>query len=209
MEGSRKPHTPPFQLFVVANVLFFALQSFTGMNIFGSSLDSHLHQQDWSSLAQTLLARHLEATHRSLEQYSPVFDRAVVLNAKSLVILMVMPFAVLLPLAFFRSRKPFMGHVVFSVHAYTFLLLLFSAAVLVARVDALFGGAGLRSPRLDNVLSIINFAACAAYLYVAMGPAYGGTGPTRAVKALALSMAVGAIVLGYRFALFLITLYGT
>src|SRR5262249_31931942 len=52
--GVRKPYVAPFQLFLIANVIFFALQSLTGQNVFSSSLDSHLHHQDWSDLAQTL-----------------------------------------------------------------------------------------------------------------------------------------------------------
>ena len=126
MEGVRKPYASPFQLFVVANVLFFAIQSLTSTNIFGSSLESHLHHQDWSALAQSLLERRLETTHKSLDLYAPAFDRAVVLNAKSLVILIVMPFAGVLALMFLGSRKPFMGHLALSLHLYAFLLLLFS-----------------------------------------------------------------------------------
>ena len=50
IRGVRKPYVAPFQLFLIANVLFFALQSLTGENVFSSSLDSHLHHQDWSDL---------------------------------------------------------------------------------------------------------------------------------------------------------------
>ena len=134
--GIRKPYVAPFQLFLIANVLFFALQWLTGENVFSSSLDSHLHHQDWSELAQSLLAGRLEATHRSFEQYQAVFDRAVVLNAKSLILLMTVPFALLLPLAFLRERRPFMVHVVFSLHLYTFLLLVFCVALLAAKLSA-------------------------------------------------------------------------
>lgn len=208
-EGVRKPYVAPFQLFLVANVLFFALQSLTGTNIFTSTLDSHLHHQDWSELAQSLLAQRFEKTHASIELYAPAFDRAVVLNAKSLIVLMTMPFALLLPLVIVRGRRPFMAHVVFSLHLYTFLLLLFSAALVAARISAWLGGGGLDSPRVDTVLSVINLAACAFYLYVAIGPVYGARGATRVVQTLVLALAVGAIVLGYRFVLFLITLYGT
>lgn len=116
MDGIRKLYASPFQLFLLANVLFFAIQSLTNINIFGASLDSHLHQQDWSPLAQTLLDRRLESTHNNLALYAPIFDQAVILNAKSLIILMVVPFAMLLPLVFLRSRLPFMGHVVFALH---------------------------------------------------------------------------------------------
>jgi len=207
--GVRKPYVAPFQLFLIANVIFFALQWLTGANVFSSTLDSHLHHQDWSELARSLLAQRLETTHTQLERYAPVFDRAVVLNAKSLIVLMMMPFALLLPLMFFRERRPFMSHVVFSLHLYTFLLLLFCVALLVAKFSALIGGGGLDSPLVDKVLSVINLAACALYLYAAIGPVYGTSGTMRAVKAIVLALAVGAIVLGYRFVLFLITLYGT
>jgi hypothetical protein len=47
------------------------------------------------------------------------------------------------------------------------------------------------------------------YLYAAIGPVYGASGAMRVAKAVVLTLAVGLIVLGYRFVLFLITLYGT
>jgi hypothetical protein len=207
--GVRKAYVAPFQLFLIANVLFFAVQWLTSENVFSSPLASHLRHQDWSALAQSLLAQRLEATQSSLEQYQPVFDRAVVLNAKSLILLMTLPFALLLPLAFFGARRPFMAHVVFSLHLYTFLLLVFCVALVAAKLCALLGLGGLDDPQVDNVLSIANFVAGASYIYLAIGPVYGATGTVRLSKALLLAMAVAAIVLGYRFLLFLITLYGT
>lgn len=208
-EGVRKAYVAPFQLFLIANVLFFAIQWLTGENVFSSSLDSHLHRQDWSELAQTLVARRLEATRLSLDQYRPIFDRAVVLNAKSLILLMTFPFALLLPLVFLRERRPFMTHVTFSVHLYTFLLLVFGVALLAARANALLGFGGLETPRVDNVLSVVNLAAGAAYIHLAIGPVYGVTGARRIASTLVLAFAVAAIVLGYRFVLLLITLYAT
>jgi hypothetical protein len=57
--------------------------------------------------------------------------------------------------------------------------------------DVLLGGAGLNSPRMDNVLTAINLVACAVYLYLATGPVYGASGPIRVVQALALALSVG------------------
>jgi Protein of unknown function (DUF3667) len=207
--GTRKPYVAPFQLFLLANVLFFALQWLTGMNIFSSTLESHLHHQDWSAFAESLVARRLETTGIPFELYAPIFDQAVVINAKSLIVLMTVPFAVLLPMIFYRAHRPLMLHVVFSLHHYTFLLLLFSAALLAAKLSAFLGGGGLDSPGVDNVLTVVNLAVCAAYFYAAIGPVYGASGVVRAGQALILTLAVGLIVLGYRFILFLITLYGT
>ena len=207
--GARKPYVAPFQLFLVANVLFFAMQWLTGMNIFSSTLDSHTHHQDWSELARRLLTQRLDKSHTPLALYAPVFDRAVILNAKSLIVLMTLPFALLLPLMFFRERRPFMAHLVFSLHHYTFLLLLFCVALLAARLSAALGGGGLDSPRVDNVLTVVNLLACGLYLFAAIGPVYRASGAMRVAQAFVLTLAVGLIVLGYRFVLFLITLYGT
>jgi len=207
--GVRKPYVAPFQLFLIANVLFFAIQWVTKENVFSSSLDSHLHHQDWSELARSVLARRLEQTRMTVEQYAPIFDRSVVLNAKSLVVLMTLPFALILPLVFLRERRPFMTHVVFSLHLYSLLLLLFCAALVAARISALLGLGGLDVAIVDDVLSVANLAACALYLYLAIGVVYETTGLGRLVKTLALALVAGAIVIGYRFALFFITLYGT
>ena len=206
-EGLRKPLVGPFQLFLLANVLFFLAQSLAHAKIFSSPLDSHLYLQDWSALAQQLVAQRLVATHGTLERLTPLFDQAVVLNAKSLVVLMVFPFALLLPLFFRASGRPFAVNVVFSLHLYAFLLLLFCAALGVVAIDRWLGGAGLDAAWMDNTLTAVNLLACAAYLFVASGRVYGGGTGARLIKAALLSACVGAIVLGYRFVVFVITLY--
>jgi hypothetical protein len=204
--GIRRPYIAPFQIFLLANVIFFALQWLTGTNIFSSTLDSHLHQQDWREATESLLAAKLAQKGMPMEQYAPLFDHAVVLHAKSLIVLMALPFALLLPLVFLGRRKPLMVHVVFSLHLYTFLLLLFSLALLAAKASALAGGGGLDAPRVDNVLTAINLVACWCYLYFALAPVYGSRGAARVLQATVLTIAVAAIVPGYRFALLLITL---
>jgi hypothetical protein len=114
-----------------------------------------------------------------------------VLHAKSGIILMVLPFAILLPVLFYRTRQPFVAYAVFSLHFYAFVLLLFCASLSVAAVDALLGGAGLTSTRMDNALSVINLAACATYLYLAMGTAYGAGGALRTTTGRAASCTGG------------------
>ena len=41
------------------------------------------------------------------------------------------------------------------------------------RDGALLGWGGLEAPMVDNVLSAANLAACALYVYAAIGPVYG------------------------------------
>ncbi len=209
VRGRRIHFVGPFQLFLFANVLFFAMQSLTNTNIVSSTLDSHLHLQDWSAFAQAQVAHRLAATHTTLKSYTPFFNKAVVLNAKSLIILMVLPFAGLLLTLFYHSRQPVFAHVVFSLYFYAFLLLVFCVSLAIAAVEQLLGGGGLSSARMDNILTAVNLVACAVYLYIATGKVYGATGLMRIFKVVMLAIAVEAILLGYRFVLFMITLYTT
>ena len=209
VNGPRKPYIGPFQLFLVANVAFVAVQSLTGTNVFSSTLDSHLHHQDWSDVAQRLVIQHLDAARMTVDQYAPIFNHAVVLHAKALVVLMVVPFSLLLPIVFYRARQPFGVHVVFAVHTYAFLLLMFCVSLVIAAVDVLCGGGGLESGAMDKILSVFNLAACIAYLYAATGTVYGFKGVPRVVASATMALAVAALVPGYRFGLFLLTLYVT
>jgi hypothetical protein len=58
-------------------------------------------------------------------------------------------------------------------------------------------------------LFAIQLCASAIYLYAATGRVYGVSGLRQLMSAGALVAAASCVVLGYRFALFIITLYGT
>jgi hypothetical protein len=55
----------------------------------------------------------------------------------------------------------------------------------------------------------MDLAVCAVYVHAAIGLACGARGALRVMQAIVLTLAVDVIVLGYRFALFPITLYAT
>ena len=205
--GRRRAFLGPLQIFFIANAVFFAVQSFTHFNIFSSTLDSHLHQQDWSPVAQALLDRRLAAKGVTLAAFAPAFDQAAVLNAKALIILMALAFAPFLPLVFHGAHRRFGAHIVFALHLYAFILLLLSVSLLLAEAQLRLGGRGLASPAVDMSLTLFNLAACGLYLWGAIGTFYGSRGVARVAKAAGLTFAIGLIVLGYRFAIFLITLY--
>jgi Protein of unknown function (DUF3667) len=209
LRGPRKPFIGPFQLFLIVNVAFFAVQSFSGWPIFSTTLASHLHGQDWSAVAQSLVASKLSASQTTLAAYAPVFDQAVDVNAKSLVIVLVVPFALLLIPMFHGSGRPFVAHIVFSLHLHAFLLLCACMLLLLAVVEAALGGLALTSTGLDRALFAILIAVVATYLYIATGSVYGATGITRVLKVALLTVIIAAAVPGYRFLIFLVTLYYT
>ena len=205
--GQRRSWLGPLQLFLIANALFFAVQSWTHLAIFSSPLDSHLHNQDWQELARSMTAARLQARHETLAALAPVFDRAALLNAKALIILMALAFAPFLPLFYPGARRAFGAHVVFALHLYTFILLLMCVSMLLAEADLLAGGGGLASGPVDIALTLFNLAGCAVYLHAATGRFYGSRGAARIAKIVLLTLLVGTLVPGYRFAIFLITLY--
>jgi hypothetical protein len=121
---------------------------------------------------------------------------------------MALSFAPVALIAFHRRRRPLVVHALFSLHLYAFMLLLFCVATSIPPMNLWFG-AGLTSDGLDHTLSIGLVAACAVYLHIATKVVYGASGAIRILKVLALTVGVAGIVLGYRFVLFLITLYST
>jgi hypothetical protein len=133
-----------------------------------------------------------------------VFDQAVALPARSWIIVMALSFTPL-PLLMYRQRRiPVAAHAVFALHPYSFLMLLLCAGT---AVEALFGGPTAMPALVDPFVSIMLLAACAAYLYAAVGAVYATRGARRLLEVAALTVGVAALVLGYRFALFVLTLY--
>jgi Protein of unknown function (DUF3667) len=209
VQGSRNPYYGPFQLFLIVNVLFFACQSLSSQKIFATPLASHLSGQDWSELARDLTGARLTARHVTVAAYAPVFDHAAASNAKSLVILMAVPFALLLPLLFLRSGRAFAAHIVFALHFYSFQLLLFCAALLVLLLRGWLGGAQQLTPALDTGVFAVLLLLAAIYLYFAVRRFYAARGARLVACVVVLVLAVGAAIPAYRFVLFLITLYST
>jgi Protein of unknown function (DUF3667) len=82
LQGQRKPYVGPVPLFLIANALFFATESLTGGKVFTTPIDSHLHTQPWSRVAELLVSHRLEAMQTTLDVYAPVFDHAMARNAR-------------------------------------------------------------------------------------------------------------------------------
>jgi len=201
LTGRRKPYIGPVSLFLIANVLFFATESLTHGTVFTTPLASHLHSQPWDGLATTLVSQRLQALHQTLDTYTPGFDRAVARNARSCIILMALSFSILPRILFRGSRWPFAAHAAFALHLYAFILLIFCLATSLLALNA--------TRNFDVAISLTLLVVCAIYLYIATGVVYGGTAVARALKTVVLTAGVAVIVLGYRFALLLVTLYTT
>jgi len=205
LRGRRRGFIGPVSLFLVANVLYFAAESLTDGLVFTTPLQSHLNNQPWSGWARTLAASRFSNDQAALLDYATRFDNQIALNARSLILMMVVAFTPLAALVFRKAKRPFAAHAVFSLHLYAFMLLLFSIATAIPAATVLSGAVRSTSRLLDAVLSIGLLLACAVYVYVGSAAVYGGSRGRRIVQATVLAIGMGAIVLAYRFVLLLIT----
>ena len=204
IEGRRKPYLGPVPLFLMANVLFLAAESLFRSSVFATPLAMHLEKQPWSPLAQVWVANRIAALHTTLDAFTPVFDHAVALHARSWIIVMALALTPVPLLVFRRRQMPVAAHAVFALHLYAFLMLLLCAGT---AFEALFGGPTAMPVLVDPFVSIALLAACAAYLYVGVGAVYATHGARRLLDVSGADVGVAALVLGYRFALFALTLY--
>ncbi len=207
LQGSRKPYIGPFALFLLANVLFVGMEAVTGSNIFATPLAEQITSQPWDSYAQEWVASRLDTLGTTMEAYAPLYDRAIANHAQSFIILMVLPFAFLPALIFANKRLPFAAHMAFSLHFHTFMLVLLSAALALIWLDVQLGGPGLASQWLDNAMAVTSLLVCAVYMYSAVEAVYEAQNLERLGKSLLLTLSMVGVFFGYRFALFVLTLY--
>jgi hypothetical protein len=210
LEGRRRQYIAPFQVFLIANVAFFTLQSLVGFQVLSNTFESHVEKQAYSSRALAIANARLEKVGITREAYEPVFDSAVDVNAKALVVLFVPLCALLAWLISLGRRRPGGVHWVFALHFVAFWLIVLGV---LAPLAALIVGiplelAGLSEKWLDPIASWLLMALFAVWVYRAFGRAYGG-GLARRVLGAAFIAFLIPVVRVYRFAVFLITLYTT
>jgi hypothetical protein len=149
----------------------------------------------------------------TLDAYRPIFDTVATTQAKSLVGLMVPFFALVVALLQLRRRRPFVQHLVFSLHLYGFLLVLLMASdvVLTQPLKWLVYNTSWdpSNQLLDTIVTIPSLVALAVYIGIGLRNAYADGPLAAAVKGLALAYAVGIVLFVYRAILFFTTYWAT
>jgi hypothetical protein len=215
MRGQRRPYFAPFQLFLVTNVLFFVLQSALGFQVLSNDLGSHIgtwkrSRQYYSAIARPIAERRLAATGRTIEQYTDVFNHAVQVNAKGLVVVMVPLMGLVVLASFPRARYPITTGIVLALHFLAFFLLLETLLMPLVGVPAGMLLSALSAGWLwDPLTSAVLIAICAAWIYKASRVVYGASAKSAALKAAVIAGLFIPIIVCYRFIVFLVTLFTT
>jgi hypothetical protein len=208
--GRRKSYLKPLQLFVFCNVIFFFAHSYFGFNSLTTPLYVHLNMLPHSRLARHMVDSELRARNMTYDEYRPRFDAAIEGQAKTLVIVMVPLYALVLQLFYWRTRRYYVEHIVFSLHLFSFLLLLIAGmhgALFVAwRARHIFG-LDVSLLQSDNFVTLLMLSIFGTYLLFALRRAYR-QGKTLAIfKCLALCLSIIPVIQLYRFILFFTTFY--
>lgn len=212
MRGRRKPYLGPVQLFVIANVVFFSvLSTIGGFEVFTTTLRNHVGMVGYGAVAGKMVEARASLQSPERAAYQRRFDDATPRYANSLVIIMVPMLAALLFLLY-GGRKYFVHQLVFSLHFFAWLLLLFTALPIVLRL--LFEGmrwfsddstVHVISQTLNDDEIIIGLAVLALvtwYLSRALHRAYDGRLILSVSRALLACVLLLPIVLVYRAFLF-------
>lgn len=114
--GRRSRYMRPFSLFVLLNVVFFFVQPYTGM--FHYSYDQYVDTDGRRDRAQ---ARRHEL-HESEQAFAQHFDAALGDQKKSILLVAIPVFAIVLTALYVHADRSFVEHLVFAVHSYAFMV---------------------------------------------------------------------------------------
>lgn len=210
-KGRRKSYLKPLQLFVFCNVIFFFAQSMMGSNTLTTPLYVHLNMLPHQRLARRMVEEELLERKLTYDDYRTRFDAAIEGQAKTLVIVMVPIFALLLHPLYRRKRRYYVEHLVFATHFFAFFLLLIPTMhVSLFLVSHALRPLGITLPAFllsDLFLTIFLLFVCTLYLFIAQRRAYGQGWAVTALKCLALTACVIGVVQLYRLLLFFTTFY--
>lgn len=208
LAGRRRPYLHPLQLFLLANLVFFLTLPFTGTNGLSSPLRSQLYDQVYSELARDAVrARNLAADSTDFRSFEVRFDQAAEVQARTLVIILVPMFAVVLFLTRAWRREPALHHLVFSLHYMAVVMIglvgLGLAIRIVRRIPAIAPALLGSEWPLGSVLLL----AFAGYLYAGLRHSYDDAPVPAAVRGLVLAASTVLLIMLYRFILFFTVLY--
>jgi thiamine biosynthesis protein ThiS len=213
LRGCRKPYLHPFQLFFIANLIYFVLQPYMGWSGLRTTLDVQTHSMSYSNMASQMVAARLAAKGMNMEAFAHSFDHVIDIEAKSLVVLMVLLYTALLAVLEWRKRTYIGQHLVFCLHYTAFWLITvfigtYGGSYWVMRA-ALSTQFAVPSLNWDRDLFTVALVVMVAYGARALQRVYHDTIAIAILKAFILAMALHYILDIYRFVLFLIALYAS
>jgi Protein of unknown function (DUF3667) len=205
--GRKGRYMRPFSLFLVLNVLFFVARPYTGLLRYDYTM-----YVDWDGRRAMAEAKRAE-TGLSRPAFAQAFDRELEGQKKTMMLVAIPLFALALGLLYARSGRGFVEHLVFSVHAWGFLLFYllalgtvgFLVIVTLARTLGL-APAVVRQFQGETALVVLMGTGTITYLTFALRRYYRSSWAAAVARATILFAVIGFLVVQYKNALFHSTL---
>ena len=210
--GRRKPYLKPLQLFLFCNIAFFVVQSYTEFKTLSTPLSVHMRLLPYSAYARAKVDEAVLEKRTTLEEYRARFNAIIENHAKTLVILMIPMFALLMQALYWRAGRYFVEHLVFSTHFYSFFLLLLTSMMILSAVAISVARKithHLGVFQSDLIYTTMMLLACLIYLLPALRRVYGQGWIVTVIKCVILTASLMLILQLYRFFLFFSAFYST
>jgi hypothetical protein len=208
--GRRKPFLKPLQLFLFCNIIFFFVQSYTRFNTLSTPLYVHTQLLPYSGYARGKVNKAILERGTTFREYQTRFDATIENQSKTLVVLMIPMFALLLQVLYWRAGRYFVEHLVFSIHFFSgFLLFLSANLLLTTAIVALVRRITTHLAIFDSDLLLTTplLLVTMTYLLFAVRRVYKQSWVITVFKCLVLTVGIMFIVQLYRFCLFFTAFY--
>lgn len=208
--GRRRPYLRPLQIFLICNLLFFILQPVLNLNVFTTTFYNQLRSMPYSGLAREMVAARVTEGTEEYDRFGERFDALTQDHARTMVIVMTPMFAAVLALMYARRRLHFARHLVFSIHFFSYVLLVV-VAVFSVLVLTFLGGIAIGVPERtvqqlsnsDALFGVLALTACVWWLAKGVRVAYGNSWPVAILMGFVLSVGLFTVLHAYRFVLFM------
>jgi hypothetical protein len=210
-QGPRRRYIGPVQFFLICNVVFFLVQGALGFNVLRADFERQMKVQPYSRWVQGRGERFLTRANAesSAQELKADYDRHSEHLSKSLVVVLVPAFALVLTLLFAGKGRFYVEHVVFSLHFYAaFLLAVCVFALLFTAGTHVLAAASFHLSRGYELLFSCGVVAIGAmYLLVALRRFYQLRLLPGLWRAVLLGTAIVPLLILYRWFLFYATIW--
>ncbi|KJD36936.1 hypothetical protein PW52_00295 [Tamlana sedimentorum] len=180
VQGLRKPFMKPFQIFIIANILFFILLSKADI----LRIPSEIYFAD--VLGQQKIQTLSEVQGASVLEIKQLYDTKSINYSKSFVLILIPLYALVFWLLNFKKRYQFGKHLIFATHFFSFFLMFCIFLLLIP----------MSKP--TRLIQILIFSINFLYLLFAIKTFYKGTWLLAILKGMAALVLSIALAVAYR-----------
>ena len=205
IEGRRTLYTRPIALFFIINLIYFLAQP---VDTFYTGIGSQTTHQMYSSYAKEKVIEKMKKEELTAKEITAKYNKAALDYSKTLIILIVFLFSIPLSILFFSKKQLYFNHIIFSLGFTSFLLLgpliiLTALAQILSLVLTSLGVNGFHFDINGSLTSLFLLLLIILYLSVGLKRFYEQKYILVIPKAIVLAFSSIAVVIAYRFLMFL------